>query len=98
MILKTNCTIDDGEIVLPEKKHFESILDIEPTIAEDFGFAIYLKSGELVGHIAFDSKRSRFELSVGIEEKYRKNGWVVLKEKNKSHQPFNLLLVYLRGT
>ena len=48
-----------------------SILDIEPTIAEDFGFAIYLKSEELVGHIAFDSKRNRFELSVGIEEKYR---------------------------
>ena len=76
LILKTNCTIVDGEIVLPEKKHFESILDIEPTIAEDFGFAIYLKSGELVGHIAFDSKRSRFELSVGIEEKYQKSGYM----------------------
>lgn len=76
LILKTNCTIVDGEIVLPEKKHFVSILDIEPTIAEDFGFAVYLKSGELVGHIAFDSKRNRFELSVGIEEKYRKNGYM----------------------
>lgn len=76
LTLKTNCTIVDGEIVLPEKKHFESILNIEPTIAEDFGFAIYLKSGELIGHIAFDSKRSRFELSVGIEEKYRKNGYM----------------------
>ena len=81
LILKTNCTIVNGEIVFPEKKPFTSILDRKPSIAEDSGFAIYLKSGELVGHVGFDSKRGRFELSVGIEEKYQKNGYMSEAQK-----------------
>lgn len=76
LFLKSNCKLLDSTIVLPEIKHYRSILDIEPAIAEDSGFAIYLKSGELIGHIAFDSKRNRFELSVGIEEEYQKKGYM----------------------
>ena len=76
LLLRTNCIIVDGVIVLPEPKKNISILDMESTIAEDFGFAIYLNSGEYVGHIAFVTKRNRFELSVGIEEKYQRNGYM----------------------
>ena len=81
LILKTNCTVVDGEIVFPERKPVESILDLKPAIAEDSGFAIYLKSGEHVGHIAFDFKRDRFELSVGTEKQYQRNGYMTEAQK-----------------
>ena len=81
LFLKSNCKVVDGNIVLPEKNHGVSILNIKPAIAEDYGFAIYLKSGELVGHIAFDYKRNRFELSVGIEETYQKKGYMSEAQK-----------------
>ena len=81
LILKTNCTVVDGEIVFPEKQPFLSLENIKPSIAEDSGFAIYLKSGERVGHIAFDFKRDRFELSVGIKEQYQKHGYMTEAQK-----------------
>ena len=51
LILKTNCTVVDGQLVFPEKPSITPLLDIKPAKAEDSGFAIYLKTDELIGHI-----------------------------------------------
>ena len=81
LILKTNCTPVNGEIVFPKKQTVISLENLKPAIAEDSGFAIYLKSGECVGHIAFDFKRDRFELSVGTEKQYQKHGYMTEAQK-----------------
>lgn len=76
LVLRTNCTIENGVFSFPEKPPLKSILDLAPSKAEDTGFAIYLKSGEYIGHIMVLFKRKPYELSIGIEEPYRKHGYM----------------------
>ena len=77
LIIKSKCTVIDGVFTHPERKPFTTIWDIPPADnGESGGFAIYLKSGECVGHIWIQFKRKPYELSVGTEEKYRKNGYM----------------------
>lgn len=76
LILKTNCTITDGCIVFPEQSSATSLLKIQSTNTADGGFSLYLKSGEYIGHISILFKRKPYELSFGIEEPYRKKGYM----------------------
>ena len=80
LILRTNCIVENGDLKFPEPPRFTSLLDIQPSKAEDGGFAIYLKSGdkvgELVGHIGILFKRKPYELTIGIEEQYRRRGYM----------------------
>ena len=76
LVLKTNCTIIDGQLGFPEKKN-TSLLDIKPNCIEDGGFAIYLKSGDYIGHIGFRFDRKPYELTIGIEnEQFRQCGYM----------------------
>lgn len=75
LVLKTNCQVTEGKIDFPTNS-FSSLFDLEPTRIEDEGFAIYLNSGTLVGHIIFLFKRNVFELSVGVETQYQKKGYM----------------------
>ena len=77
LIMRTNCTVVDGQLSFPKKPQLQSILEIKPNIVEDGGFAIYLKTGELIGHIGILFIRKPYELTVGIDnELYRKNGYM----------------------
>lgn len=76
LIIRTNCKVIDGVFTYPETKPFVSLLKIDPQKPEDTGFGLYLKTGELVGHIDVTFKRERFELSVGTFEQYQRHGYM----------------------
>ena len=76
LILKTNCTANNGIFEYPPQPESISIFDLLPAQAENSGFAIYLKSGEQIGHINILFKRKPYELSIGIGEQYRKHGYM----------------------
>lgn len=76
LVLKTNCTIVNGQLGFPEKKN-TSLLDIEPNCSENGGFAIYLKAGDYIGHIGFLFDRKPYELTIGIDnEQFRHCGYM----------------------
>ena len=76
LIVKTNCTANNGIFEYPPTPEFISLFNLPPAQPENSGFAIYLKSGELIGHIDILFKRKPYELSVGIHEQYRKQGYM----------------------
>lgn len=76
LILKSNCRVESGKLCFPPAKRPKSILNIEPSQSEDGGFAIYLKSGEEIGHIGLLFHRRPYELTVGVEREYRERHYM----------------------
>jgi hypothetical protein len=75
LIIKTNLTVNDGKLVIPD--HKGSILDLKPLEVEDGGFAVYLKStGELVAHIGLRFDRKPYELTIGTEDGFKGKGYM----------------------
>ena len=78
LILRSNCRVVNGIFEFPpiQEISLEAILDKQLSQAEDGGFAIYLKAGKLIGHILIYFKRKPYELSVSIDEPYRRKGYM----------------------
>ncbi len=76
LVLKTNCTVVNGQLVFPEK-NITSLLDTKSACVEDGGFAIYLKTGDYIGHIGILFHRKPYELTIGIDnEQFRHCGYM----------------------
>lgn len=73
--IKANCEAIEGRIVFHNNAPID-IFDLSESKPENCCFALYLKTGEYVGHISILNKRKPFEFSVGIEKPYRKNGYM----------------------
>ena len=75
----TNCIVDNGELVYPKQTASIDILKLPRPLPlpENSGFGLYLKdNGECIGHISILFKRKPYELSVGVDEPYQKQGYM----------------------
>ena len=73
----TNCSVENGELVFPEQSAPIDIFNLPRSLPENSGFGLYLKdNGECIGHISILFIRKPYELSVGVEEPYRKQGYM----------------------
>lgn len=78
LILKTDCSIVDGEFKCPSEQLPIDISNPKPQYGEREGFALYLKStDEYVGHINILFKRKPYELSIGTCEEFRRQGYMI---------------------
>lgn len=77
LIIKSDAYIAEGELKFQEKPHVVDLLDIKPSRVEECGFALYLKQEmDQVGHVTVIHHRRPYELTVGMDESYRQNGYM----------------------
>ena len=77
LILKTECSVENCEFIYPKQDNTLSIFELPDFKPENTGFGIYLKTGELIGHIDVLFKRKPYELSYGIDDsRYMEKGYM----------------------
>lgn len=77
LIIRTNLSFENSEVAIPSKPNVVDLLKIQASKCEDGGFALYLKENNtFVGHVSVTFTRKYFELTVGTEEQFRKQGYM----------------------
>lgn len=79
LVMKSNIQFMNGKLTFPKTNGIhKGISSIRPTVAEDGGFVFYLQGSDdiKVCHIGIRTHRKPLELSFGVEEAYRKSGYM----------------------
>lgn len=79
MICKSEMTMKNGIPIPPAEQIFSrmNLLNLQPTTGMEYGFMFYDKDDkENICHIHFENKRREFEISYGVEEPFRGNGYM----------------------